>query len=74
MRSVRSNEIEYLGNIEGATSKDRRLIREMSRRLDALRRFDQYFCDADFRPHSSGSSWRPVLRTKRPDSRAYQPL
>jgi hypothetical protein len=35
------------------------LIREMSRRLDALRRFDQYFCDGDFRPHSSGLSWRP---------------
>lgn len=66
MRSVRSNEIEYLGDIEGATPKNRELIREMSRRLDALRRFDQYFCDGDFRPHSSGSSWRPGSPSKAP--------
>ena len=59
MRSATSNEIEYLGDIEDATAKNPSLIREMSRRLDALRRFDQNFCDADCRPHSSPSSWRP---------------
>src|SRR4029077_18850627 len=59
MRSAPSNEIEYLGTIEGATAENPRLIREMSRRLDALRRFDQSFCDADCRPHAGVSSWQP---------------
>ena len=43
MRSAASNEIEYLGDVEGAAAENPRLIREMSRRLDALRRFDQSF-------------------------------
>ena len=64
MRSVRSNEIEYLGDIEGATPKNRKLIREMSRRLNALRRFDQYFCDGDFRPHTGAPGWRPDAPNK----------
>ena len=64
MRFARSNEIEYLGDIEGATAKNPRLIHEMSRQLDALRRFDQNFCDADFRPHSGASSWRPDSSNK----------
>jgi hypothetical protein len=58
MRSAISNEIEYLGDIEGATAKNPRLIREMAQRLDALRRFDQSFCDADCRPHASPPSWQ----------------
>jgi hypothetical protein len=53
-----SNEIEYLGDIEGATAENPLLIREMARRLDALRRFDQSFSDADFRPHA-GVTWHP---------------
>jgi len=57
MRSAATNEIECLGDIEGATAKNSRLIREMSRRLDALRRFDQSFCEADCRPHAGSSSW-----------------
>lgn len=59
MRSGAKNEIEYLGHIEGAIAENPRLIREMSLRLDALRRFDQSFCEADFRPHAGSSSWQP---------------
>jgi hypothetical protein len=59
MRSTTANEIEYLGNIKGATTENPRLIREMSRRLDALRRFDQSFCEADCRPHAGSSNWPP---------------
>jgi hypothetical protein len=58
MRSAASNEIDYLGRIEGASAENPRLIREMSRRLDALRRFDQSFSEADCRPHRTSSSWR----------------
>jgi hypothetical protein len=53
-----SNEIEYLGDIEGIAAENPLLIREMARRLDALRRFDQSFSDADFRPHTS-VTWHP---------------
>ena len=59
MRNAATNEIEYLGNLEGATAENPRLIREMSRRLDALRRFDQSFCEADFRPHAGATGWEP---------------
>jgi hypothetical protein len=59
MRSSLSNEIEYLGDLEGATADNPRLIREMSQRLDALRRFDQSFCDADCRPHAGVANWQP---------------
>jgi hypothetical protein len=58
MRSAASNEIDYLGAIEGATANNPRLIREMARRLDALRRFDQSFSEADCRPHT-GTTWHP---------------
>jgi len=56
MRSATSNEIDYLGAIEGATAENPRLIREMARRLDALRRFDQSFSEADCRPHTGAAS------------------
>jgi hypothetical protein len=43
MRSASLKEIEYLSAIDGKQD-DARLISEMSRRLDALRRFDQFCC------------------------------
>jgi hypothetical protein len=58
MRFATSNEIQYLGDIEGATTENPLLIREMSRRLDALRRFDQSFSEADCRPHGRSSNWQ----------------
>jgi hypothetical protein len=64
MRSAMSNEIEYLGDIEGATAKNPRLIHEMAQRLDDLRRFDQNFCEADCRPHSSLPRWQPDSPSK----------
>lgn len=64
MRSATSNEIEYLGDIEGATAENPRLIREMSERLDALRRFDQSFCDADCRPQRGVTNWQPDSPSK----------
>ena len=58
MRLATSDEIEYLAGVEGGSAENPRLIREMARRLDALRRFDQSFCEADCLPHASASSWR----------------
>ncbi len=61
MRSATWNEIEYLGAIEGTTAEDPKLVHEMWQRLEALRRFDQNFCDADWRPQRGSGAWRPEL-------------
>jgi hypothetical protein len=53
MRFATTQEMEYLGSMDRDGAKEKRLIHEMSRQLDALRRFDQYFCDADWQPACS---------------------
>jgi hypothetical protein len=58
MRPANSNEIEYLGAMEGVPEQNRRLIREMARQLDALRRFEQRFFEADCHPRT-GAIWHP---------------
>ena len=49
MEFTARSEMEYLGSV-GRTSDDLSLIRDLSLRLDALRRYDQHFSDADWRP------------------------
>jgi hypothetical protein len=44
--------MEYLGAIRGWNAEDANLARELGRRLEALRRFDQQFCDADWQPRA----------------------
>jgi hypothetical protein len=44
MRSASRKEILYLNSVDGKAAHDASLINEMSRRLDALRRFDQFCC------------------------------
>jgi hypothetical protein len=44
-----THEMEYLDSRD-RVGAEKQLITEASRQLDALRRFDQYFCDADWRP------------------------
>jgi hypothetical protein len=50
MRFATRQEIEYLGSHEADSANDSTLIDEMTRQLDALRRFDQYYSKADWRP------------------------
>jgi hypothetical protein len=59
MRFTTRNEIEYLSSIEANGRKDRSLVRELSRRLDALRRYDQYFCEADWQPRRAPGDQTP---------------
>jgi hypothetical protein len=49
MKFATTQEMEYLGSSNGEAAIDQRIIDEMSRQLDALRRFDQY-CAADWQP------------------------
>jgi hypothetical protein len=53
MRGAATTEMEYLGAIRGRSTEDANLARELGRRLEALRRYDQHFCDADWQPRSA---------------------
>jgi hypothetical protein len=48
--------MEYLGAARGRNREDEKLVQELGRRLDALRRFDQLFGDADWQPRARGST------------------
>ena len=61
MRDTTQSEIEYLNSIDGNAAYDQRFIDEMSERLDALRRLDQTFSPADWRPHAFESRRRSDL-------------
>jgi len=61
MRFVTGNEIEYLNSISGS-EENPDVVREMSERLDALRRFDQDISEADWRPSASRLDWIPPRR------------
>jgi hypothetical protein len=51
--------MEYLGAARGLNREDAKLVKELGRRLDALRRFDQFFGDADWRPRIRVSDFTP---------------
>ena len=59
MRSAARYEMEYLSASRGRNEDDANLAQELSRRLDALRRYDQLFGDADWRPRTRGSASKP---------------
>jgi hypothetical protein len=59
MRFATRNEIEYLSSIDGDAKTDAGTIDEMTRRLDALRRFDQNFFKADWQPEHNHSGCLP---------------
>jgi hypothetical protein len=68
MRVATRTEIEYLSSIDGH-GMDAKMIREMSRRLDALRRYDQCFDEADWRPPRSPNGQRSNGRAERNKTR-----
>ena len=43
-------ELEHLGETEGCADHDHDLVHELSRRLDAIWRYDQYIANAKERP------------------------
>ena len=57
MRFAARKEMDYLSASRGRNTEDAGLIQELGRRLEALRRYDQYFCHADWRPRR-GSNGR----------------
>jgi hypothetical protein len=63
MRISTTQEMEYLGLLDRDSPEPPWLIAELNRQLVALRRFDQCFCDADWRPHSVGARRKADRRT-----------
>ena len=59
MRGAARYEMEYLSAARGRNREDANLARELGRRLDALRRYDQLFGAADWRPHRRGAATGP---------------
>jgi hypothetical protein len=57
MRLGASDELAHLSAIQGRNGEDFDLIQELGRRLEALRRYDQYFCDADWHPRAQLRGW-----------------
>lgn len=70
MRSTSWDEIDYLSSIDGKATRDDVFMQEMSRQLDALRCFDQLFCDADWRPRPD--AWRSAPPRKASRHNGYE--
>lgn len=49
MTLVAEKELEHIGESAGCADHDHDLVHELSKRLDALWRCDQYIANADFR-------------------------
>lgn len=49
MTLVAEKELTHMGQTQGCADHDHDLIHELSRRLDALWRYDQYIANADWR-------------------------
>jgi hypothetical protein len=62
MRISARKELEYLSALEGRNQEEANLIRELGRRLEALRRYDQYFCDTDWQPRAQATRGKPPGR------------
>jgi hypothetical protein len=65
MRFTTSDEMEYLSS-KSNFDDDPALVEELSRRLDALRRFDQHYVNNDWQPQRTlrneqpGCKWSPL--------------
>ena len=59
MRQAAEQEYTHIGETWGAKDHDHDLVHELSKRLDAVWRFDQYIANADGKPHVQ-EFWREL--------------
>ncbi|HEX5444621.1 MAG TPA: hypothetical protein VFW87_12355 [Pirellulales bacterium] len=52
---------EHVGETQGISNHDHDLLQDLSRRLDALWRYDQYIANADGKPDLQ-NCWRDLKR------------
>ena len=61
MRFAAEKEMVHIGETQGAADHDHDMIHELSKRLDALWRMDQYIANAEGYPALQGF-WRDLKR------------
>jgi len=61
MALAAERELEHVGETQGCADHDHDLIHELSRRLDALWRYDQYIANAEWRDNLR-QFWEDVKR------------
>jgi hypothetical protein len=61
MALAAEKELEHIGETSGCKDHDHDLIHDLSKRLDALWRYDQYIANAEGKP-ALQSLWRDLKR------------
>jgi protoheme ferro-lyase len=64
MQQTAEQEYAHIGETHGAEDHDHDLIHELSKRLDAVWRFDQYIANADGKPEIQ-DFWRQLKSQER---------
>ncbi len=59
MALAAENELKHIGETQGIADHDHDLVHDLSKRLDALWRYDQYIANADGKPELQ-SLWREL--------------
>jgi hypothetical protein len=59
MKIAAEKEMAHIGESQGAANHDHDMIHELSKRLDALWRYDQYIANAEQQPELQ-SFWREL--------------
>jgi len=64
MSLAAENELKHIGESSGCADHDHDLIHDLSKRLDALWRYDQYIANADGKPELQ-NMWREFKRQEK---------
>lgn len=59
MKLAAEKELEHIGESSGCADHDHDLVHDLSKRLDALWRYDQYIANADGKPELQ-EMWREL--------------
>jgi hypothetical protein len=73
MALAAEKELEHIGETSGCADHDHDLIHELSLRLDALWRYDQFIANADGKP-ALQNFWRDLKRQENDNIRRLKQL
>ena len=73
MTLAAEKELEHIGQTQGCADHDHDLVHDLSKRLDALWRYDQYIANADFRQQLVGF-WHDMKRQEQENIRRLKEL
>ena len=73
MTLAAEKEFEHIGETMGCADHDHDLIQDLSKRLDALWRFDQYIANAEGKP-SIQAMWRKLKKQEQENVKEIKAL